>query len=299
MSHANSLFAISLWLYVWYKTRGWQIDDTGKFVPGQRSLRAWLALGLLGAICTMVREQDGSIMIVAAIEALYCYVIWLRGRIYWGEIRRLFVGNVLLLLGLVIGLIPQLVTYYYLNGHPSPSTIVGNKLRFFSPQLFGLMFDPDHGMFLWAPVLIPALVGVIMMLFNRKMRFLGIVLLAAFVAELYISASFQTWTMAGSYGARRMIGVSAVYIFGIGYLGWKLAEKRAVWRRRLLVGVGVLFILWNFGVIVQFSAIRTTDDRQNFDPGRTIHDQFTVVPGKLLDTATKFFSDRSGFYKKQ
>ena len=34
MSHANSLFMISLWLWLWYKTRGWQVDAEGRFTFG-------------------------------------------------------------------------------------------------------------------------------------------------------------------------------------------------------------------------------------------------------------------------
>jgi hypothetical protein len=297
MSHANSLFAISLWLYVWYFTRGWRIDEQGRFVPGQRSLRAWFLLGLLGALMTMVREQDGTVMVVVAIEALVCYRYWLTQR-KWPEAVRLFGGNLLLLAGLAVGLIPQLLVYQFLNGHPSPSTIVGNKLRFLNPQLFGLMFDPDHGMFLWAPVLLVAMAGIIMLWFNRNRRFIGLLMFAAFFAELYISASFQTWTMAGSFGARRMVGVSFVYILGIGYLGWRLAENRRVWGKRLALALGALFILWNLGLIVQFSAIRTEETRKNLDIGRVVHDQFLVVPGKIVDTASRFITNRSSFYKE-
>jgi hypothetical protein len=124
------------------------------------------------------------------------------------------------------------------------------------------------------------------------------VLFAAYFAELYISASFLTWTMAGSYGARRMVGVSLVYIVGIGYLGWWLAEHRRWLARWVVIGLGVLFVVWNFGVIVQFSAIRNEQSRQNLDPARVVRDQFTVVPGKIIDTATKFFTKREDFFKK-
>jgi hypothetical protein len=298
MSHANSLFVISLWLYVWHRSRGWKIDN-GKFVAGQRSLKSWFILGLLGALAAMVREQDGSVMIVAAIEALYCYWQWLRAK-NWTEARRLFIGNVILLVGLIIGLIPQLLVYQFLNGHPTPSTIVGNKLRFFSPQLFGLMFDFNHGMFWWAPILIPAIAGLILMLFNRSVRFIGLVLLAAFFAELYISASFQTWTMAGSYGARRMVGISAAYIIGLGYLGWWLVERkpRRFLTREVVLAIGVLFVLWNFGVIFQFSVIRDQTTRQNLQPDKIVADMFTKVPGKIFETAGKFLGNRSDFYRK-
>jgi len=297
MSHANSLFTISLWVFVWHRTRGWKLEETGRFVPGKRSLKAWFALGVLGALMTMVREQDGTVMVVVAIEALLSYRVSLRER-NWSEVRRLFGGNLLLVAGLIVGIIPQLLTYQFLNGHPSPSTIVGNKLRFLNPQLLGLMIDPNHGMFLWSPVLIPSMAGIIMMWFNRKLRLISILLFAAWLAELYISASFLTWTMAGSYGARRMVGVSLVYIVGIGYLGWWLTEHRRLLARWVVVGLGVLFIAWNFGVIVQFSAIRDEQSRQNLDPARVVRDQFTVVPGKLIDTAAKFFTKREDFFKK-
>jgi hypothetical protein len=209
-----------------------------------------------------------------------------------------------LLVGLGLGLIPLLLVYQALNGHPGPSKLVGDKLGFFSLEVvgrfFALMFDLDHGMFLWSPILLPAVIGLIMMIRDRRLRLVGVALLAAYLCELYISASFQTWTMKGSFGARRLVGISPAYIAGLAYLGYWLAEVRKGWhlRRRWLVAAAVLFIAWNFGLIIQFSAIRDEQGRQNLDFPRVVADQFTQVPGKLVTTAQKFFTDRSSFYKK-
>lgn len=317
MSHANSLFMISLWLYVWYRTRGWHIDENGKFVPGQRSWGAWFALGIIGGLMTMVREQDGTTLIVAAIEALYCYWIYFQARdkskpIFQlpAQIWSLFYRNVVFLGGLVIGIIPQIVIYYFLNGKPAPTKIVGDKLNYFEPtvipQFLGLLFHPDHGMYWWSPVLVLAVTGLIMMLFNRKLRFIAIVLIAAYFMQLYISAGFQTWTMKGSFGARRLVGISPAFIAGLAYLAWWFVElsrkvqipHKLKGRKPLIIAAGLLFVIWNIGLIIQFSAIRNTETRQRLDPARVVVDQFTVVPGKIIEVGQKFFTSRSEFYQK-
>ena len=357
MSHANSLFMISLWLWLWYKTRGWRIDEAGNFIPGLRRGSMWLLLGVLGGLATMVREQDGTILIIAAVESLYLYWQGIRGQgvgiggrgsgiggrgsgvgeqaessnlqspisnlqspqanlqstiynpprpIYnlQSTIYNLFARNLIFLAGFVISLVPQFVVYLALNGKPGPSKVVGDKLQFFNPEVIlrlgGLLADPDHGLWWWSPVLLPALIGLILMARERRLRFLAVVLIVAFVAELYVSASFQTWTMKGSFGPRRLVGISPAYIAGLGYLAWWLANLKRGWHlsRRWLIALATLFVAWNFGLIFQFSAIRTPDDRQNLDPARVVRDQFTVVPGRLVDTAQKFIFHRDKFYKQ-
>ncbi len=309
MSHANSLFMISLWLWLWYKTRGWRFDEQGNFIAGQRRGSVWLLLGVLGGLATMVREQDGTVLVIAAIESLYLYWQFRKNSPGWQFIKmppviRLFGRNLLFLLGFGLSLIPQFLIYQALNGHLGPSKTVGDKLQFFNPVVIGrfflLLIDPDHGLWWWAPVLLPALAGLLLMLRQRQLRFVAIVLIAAFVAELYVSASFQTWTMKGSFGPRRLIGISPAYIAGLGYLGWWLVEQKRGWKlsRRWLVGLAAVFIFWNFSVIFQYSALRTPDERQNLDPARLVRDEFTRVPGKLVDTAQNFLFHREKFYKE-
>jgi len=337
MSHANSLFVISLWLYLWYNTRGWRYDPAGNFVAAQqRTGSKWLLLGVLGGLMTMVREQDGTVLVVAAIESLFLYYHYFK-RIGFGRLKEkkeghetplpsrhtpldaggniptptltnskvweLGLKNGLFLLGFGLALVPQLLVYQALNGHPGPSKIVGDKLGFLNPAVFGrmlaLLFDSNHGMFFWSPILLPATLGLIMMLRQRPLRLLAIGLIVAYLGELYISASFQTWTMAGSFGARRLVGISPAYIAGLAYLGYWLAEGKRGWhlaRRSQLIAM-VFFIVWNFGLIIQFSALRNEKDRQNLDFPRVVADQFTAVPANLITITQKFFFNRSSFYK--
>jgi hypothetical protein len=313
MSHANSLFMISLWLWLWYRTREWRFDRDGNFAPGIRRGSMWLLLGVLGGLMTMVREQDGTVLIVGAVEALFLYWhFWKtrsaaaggnRGLIPAGWLP-LFGRNLIFLAGLVLGLVPQFIVYLALNGRLGPGKVVGDKLQFFNLEvpgrIFGLLADPNHGLFWWAPVLLPALIGLILMARRKDFRLVAIVLLAAFFAELYISASFQTWSMRGSFGPRRLIGISPAFIIGLGYLGWWLSQLKMGWKvsKRVLVGLAAFFIIWNFGVIIQFTTMREGPSRQGLDPARVVTDQFTRVPGKLVETAQKFLFDREKFYKK-
>jgi len=284
----------------------------------------------------MVREQDGTVLVVAAIESLFLYYHYFK-RIGFGRLKEkkeghetplpsrhtpldaggniptptltnskvweLGLKNGLFLLGFGLALVPQLLVYQALNGHPGPSKIVGDKLGFLNPAVFGrmlaLLFDSNHGMFFWSPILLPATLGLIMMLRQRPLRLLAIGLIVAYLGELYISASFQTWTMAGSFGARRLVGISPAYIAGLAYLGYWLAEGKRGWhlaRRSQLIAM-VFFIVWNFGLIIQFSALRNEKDRQNLDFPRVVADQFTAVPANLITITQKFFFNRSSFYK--
>jgi len=312
MSHSNSLFAISLFLFIWYRTRGWNFDEAGQFVFGQRDYRWWLILGLSGGLMMMVREQDGSVMLVAVLESMYLY--YQNNKIVIANIKtteyikilpacQIFLKNLLFVLGVLIGLTPQLLVYQLLNGHFGPSNTVVNKLEFLTPQsllqFVLLMFDQDHGMYMWSPVLLISTIGLIVMLQKRRIRFYAVIFFMLFLLELYISASFKTWTMAGSFGARRLVGISPIFIIGLAYLTSWLGEKKHKWylRKKWLIAISIIFIAWNFGVIIQF-AIRTPLERQNLNIIQTVTAQFTEVPNKIFTISQDFLLHRDRFYKK-
>lgn len=277
MSHANSLFAVSLFVFIWYRTRK------------RRTLRGWLALGAAGGLMMLVREQDGLFAIIPAVESAWFYVDCLRNR-DWAKARRLLVGNAVLLLTTVVVFSPQLLAYKVLNGHFGPSKTVSQKLLLDAPFALPVLFSPQHGLFVWSPILIFAVAGLFFLF--RRDKMLAVCLLAAFLTQVYVAGSFKTWSMAGSFGARRFVNSTVIFIIGLAAL-LSVANKRVP--RSALGGLAAVFIAWNLGLVVQFGV--PLMDRQGLDLPKVTYNQFVVVPREIVSIAGRFLFHRSSFWK--
>ena len=119
----------------------------------------------------------------------------------------LLAGHAIFLLAFALTLSPQFLTYQALNGRPRPSSTVEGKLDFLSPHLLDTLIDPQHGAFLWSPILMLGLVGMIWLW--RRDRLLAALLLLGFVAQTYINGAISTWHLTGSFGFRRLIECTA------------------------------------------------------------------------------------------
>ena len=161
MSHACSAFAVAVFVSVWLKVRGtW-------------SVRGCLALGAAAALMAMVREQDAFFVVGPGLDILWR--AWrvrgssqfLDGEPAWttpvrdASLSRLVVG---LSAGAVVALgvfVPQLLAYQALNGRPGPSQLVQRKMSWGAPHALQVLGSPAHGLFVWTPLVVPALAGLV------------------------------------------------------------------------------------------------------------------------------------------
>ncbi|MCS6842465.1 MAG: glycosyltransferase family 39 protein [Roseiflexus sp.] len=174
-AHATGLFLTALFLTIWYETREWGRDGT---TTGQeRGWRAWLALGLVGGLMTMTREQLGLFLIAPAIEALWRYGCFLRTGIGSGlgrsgtggasldrsgtggsearpcyrSLGRLALRHALFVAAFVVAITPQLFVYQVLNGAPRPAAEVSGKLNWCSPHFIDTLIDFNPAPDFWCP----------------------------------------------------------------------------------------------------------------------------------------------------
>ena len=55
---------------------------------------------------------------------------------------------------------PQLLAYQALNGSFGPTQLVQRKMDFASPHFLDVLVDPGHGLLLWTPLLLIAILGL-------------------------------------------------------------------------------------------------------------------------------------------
>ena len=79
-------------------------------------------------------------------------------------------------------------------------------------------------------------------------------LLVAVVSQIYIAGCVESWTVAGAFGQRRFVGLSAVLLVGLAAL-WPIGDRRGprpTRARAVVVALLVLGTWWNLGLMAQF-----------------------------------------------
>lgn len=274
-SHANGFFLFALFLTIWMRHWRW---------PSERGLGVWLLLGLIGGLMVLTREQLGLLLIIPALEALGHYGVLLRERA-WPAAARMLGRHLAFLAVLGLTLTPQLLAYQVLNGRPLPSSTVGSKLIWTSPNFFNTLLDPGRGALLWAPVLALGLLGLIWL--GRKDAWLAALLFAGFLAQTYINGAFgTTWHLRGAFGFRRLIECTPIVVLGLAALIDWLRPRLGPWP--ILAGAGLL-IYWNFGLIAQWTILRTAI-RRDLIWSDMLYWQFVEVPRQVMQRAWEAFT---------
>jgi hypothetical protein len=275
-SHAVSVFTIAI--VMWLSLRAAQAGETRTW--------DWAVLGAAVGLCGLVREQDALVGLVpAGVLALET----LRTKRWAGLVPR-----AALLGGCALAVfLPQLLAYHAINGTWGPSRLVVRKMSWSSPHALEVLFSPGHGLFVWAPLLLLAVAGLLLGLRDRERRPASALLLLAFAAQAWINGAVESWSQAGAFGSRRFVGLSFVFAWGLGVL---LAALQPRVPRPLLAGGALLFVLWNLGLMVQFG-LRLMD-RQRLEWPRVAVNQVTEVPRRLTRTAWLFFADREALVRE-
>jgi len=118
-----------------------------------------------------------------------------------------------------------------------------------------------HGALLWSPILLPALLGLGWLARGNAAReraqgtrVLAALLLLGFLAQTYINGAFgTTWHLSRSFGFRRLIECTPIFVLGLAML---LAWLRPRVGRWPLFLCAICLIYWNIGLIAQWTFVR-------------------------------------------
>jgi hypothetical protein len=229
----------------------------------------------------LVREQDGLLLAIPTV--VVAWEAWREKRVATGLARLATMG-----LAAMAVFLPQLLAYRAINGAFGPSRLVARKMSFGSPHALQVLFDPAHGLFAWAPLLV--LAGGGLFLAARRARrddALPLGLLMALLVQVWINGSVESWTQAGAFGSRRFVSATPMLAWGLAAL---LAAAVPRVGRRGVAAALVVFAWWNVSLMVQFG-LRLMD-RQRLEWPRVAVNQVTEVPRHLARSAVLFFTDR-------
>jgi hypothetical protein len=216
MSHGVSLFATTLFLFLWHRFRP---------TP---SVRRWAALGAAAGIMAMVRWQDGAFALFALADLTWSAIRANDGRSAPERARAIAKPLAAFAAVAMLAFAPQLLAW---------QAIYGNFLHVpagehdFRPALIpafvvDVLFSSNRGLLTWTPVLWMALAGLVTF-FRRDPR-VAIVLTAGFLAQVWANGAVDVWWGGAGFGARRFASSAAVFAVG-------LAAALDLFRRRPLL----------------------------------------------------------------
>lgn len=291
MSHANSAFGVSLFIWLWLRARErWRGRDV-------------FLLGLAGGLMAMVREQDVLFAVGPAFDYMRDvrrrYVVEAQPRTAISRVRPGIISTAAVgVVGFLLVFSAQLWAYQALNGHPGPTELTTRKLTWTSPHAFGVVLSPEHGLFFWTPLALVAIAGVIVLAWRGSAshpdaRWIAALGLLMFALQVFVSGAVESWTVAGAFGQRRFVALTPLLTLGLAALFARL--DGSPWRHafRLIV---LLCIWWNVGLMVQFGAHRM--DRKRLTIGANAWTTFVELPREAPLLAWRYLTDRSSFYKR-
>jgi hypothetical protein len=278
MSHATSAFAVALFILIWLRVRSsW-------------SMGGLAVLGAAAALMTMVREQDaffavGPVTDFARTQLRYRDPGWASR---WGHA---LVGAA----AAALVFTPQALAYLALNGRLGPSRLVARKMTWTAPHGFDVLASPAHGFFWWTPLALLAIAGLVMLWRHLPRGHRGIAASLGLMAavQIYVAGSVESWTVAGAFGQRRFVALTAVLVIG-------LAAVLAAGARRGAMRVGLAAALaaacwWNVALVAQFGAGMM--NRQRLELAGIAYNTFVVMPRALPELTWRYLFDRASFYE--
>jgi hypothetical protein len=295
-SHACSAFAVAVFLNLWLHVRR-QWSAGGAFL-----------LGISAAVMTMVREQDAFVALGPAVDFVWWAASTARRALPYRTLpstigprtpdpsRRMpgALEGAAGLSGFLLGYAPQLLAYDALNGYPGPAEHVSRKMYWYSPHGLEVIFSPEHGFFFWTPLALVALAG----LFTIRDRRIATCLLLAFLSQIYIAGCVASWTVAGAFGQRRFVCLTALLVVGLAalwdFLRTHAAQASARRLRTAAVVTAALCVWWNVALMAQFAT--RLMDRQRLEPARNAYHAFVTLPRMAPSLAWRYLVDRESFY---
>jgi hypothetical protein len=278
MSHATSAFSVALFVYAWIRVRE-------RWTTGGLAL-----LGALAALMAMVREQDAFFAAGPALDLAAWFV-----RADGASRRRAVAGVAAGAAAFALCYLPQAMSYIALNGHLGPTRLVSRKMTWTAPHALEVIWSVRHGFFVWTPLAALAVAALLWLprtarALPRAGVFTAAVLLMI-AMQVYVAGSVESWTVAGAFGQRRFIAISALLVLG---LAAGLAASGR-WGRHAWTAAIVLGVWWNLGLMAQFGA--GLMNRQRLEPARLAHTTFVRLPRELPGLAWRYPFDRGSFYR--
>jgi len=237
MSHTTDAAANALCILLWLRAR--QHPDSGSTA---------FALGAATGAAVWVRAQNGILPAVFALDALLDLLacLWQSSGARALQVARSRLAP--LGAGFALLAAPLLLFWRTVYGAWVLNTYTatgGGSFDWSAPHLFDALFSSDRGLFTWAPVTLPAVIGLAVLW--RSERRLAIMLGLIGAAHAFVIGSWSAWSGGGTPGPRLWLGILPLFVLGLAALIERARTPRAV-----TAGAAMALAGWNILLIAQY-----------------------------------------------
>ncbi len=211
MVHGVSMFATTLFLFLWHRFR-----DVPTRVP-------WVWLGAAAGVMAMVRWQNSAFVVLPLGDLL-----WSSWRARSGDSRaRLWAGSrdlVRFTGAAFAAFVPQLLFWKVVYGSWVYLPVREHAFQpmWLPPYMTDVLFSSNRGLLSWTPVITAALIGLV--LFARHHGRVALVLAGSFLGQVWINGAVEIWWGGVGFGARRF--ANCTLVFAVGLAGLLTAVQR-------------------------------------------------------------------------
>jgi len=208
---------------------------------------------LFAAIMILTRWQNALFLIPQIIINFMILVKHLGDRDF-KHFSIFLMGNFIYSLIVILCFIPQSYVWYKLYGsfitlpqtayYSNDTFKLGQYIRF-----FWTLFHPNHGLFLWNPMLFISCFGFIAAFKNKKYRKIAISLIIMFVAQWVVNSLWQSWHGDWGFGQRKFCNTLPVFAFGHCMLFSYFKKSKIIFYA--LVSTSMILILFNLLFVYQ------------------------------------------------
>lgn len=147
----------------------------------------------------------------------------------------------------LLGVLPQFIWYYMQTGHFVVWSYGEEGFNFNDPQIFNVLFSYQKGMFIYTPLILLSLGGLLYLFAKNKFQFA--VMLIFLLVSTYIISSWWCWWYGDSLGQRAFIDYYAVLALLLSFL--YLSTERRIYKWAYFA-VAVIFSVYSFILTYQY-----------------------------------------------
>jgi hypothetical protein len=236
MSHVYSFFLFTLFLLSMKRF----LDEPGR-------LRYFILLSLAFAFIILIRPTNALILVL--------FFLWdARGKKEFRErIRLFFSPKRILFFCIIIFLVflPQLIYWKYSRGSFFTYSY-GNEgfTNWKSPRVAQVWFSTLNGLFIYTPMVLIMIAGMILMIVKRIPN--GILTLGLFLITSYLFASWYCWYFGCSFGQRSYVEYYAIFSIPFGYAIRESFRIRNLLMKSIVVILLLSFCYYNYRMTRKF-----------------------------------------------
>ncbi len=170
--------------------------------------------------------------------------------------------------------IPQFLYWHYLSGSYMFYSYPGESFLFWkNPMLTEVWFAPLNGLFLYNPLVLFMVAGIVFMVCRRMPN--GWFLAMFFLLNSYLIASWHAWYFGGSYGCRPFVEYYALFALAFAFLLSQVVHARNLFVRSGLILVMLLCSLYNLKII--YNPLWNTSSTWAWDDFRNYLDREDII----------------------